>query len=322
MITVGKEAFCDFQTLQAAVDYVEKEPASKKTSITILDGTYHERVIIQRSDLTLRGVGSVVLTYACGALERDESGQPLGTFRTATLFIGGSRNLIENITVQNTAGFGEIVGQALAVYADCDETTFRNCSFWGYQDTLFTGGLPAKQKDGTDFVTAAHSKEKQHYRQYYENCLIAGSVDFIFGGATAWFNHCEIHSRKEGIRNSGYVTAASTPAEQAIGFVFTNCWLTAEAGVTDIYLGRPWRPHAKTWFSECHYGAHIHPAGWHDWSKQSNQATVDYSVYAEDKIVEKVFPERVAWGTWTSNGKKSLSNATIFPGSSFYINKD
>lgn len=321
MITVGKEKFCDFQTIQAAIDYAEKEPIGKASLITILSGTYYERLTIERSDLTLRGIGLVIVTHACSALETDETGQPFGTFRTATLFIGGSRNRIENITVQNTAGFGQIVGQALAVYADCDETTFRGCSFLGYQDTLFTGLLPGKQKDGTNFVTQVQSQRNKKYRQYYENCLIAGSIDFIFGGARAWFNRCEIRSLKEAVQRNGYITAANTLEQEAIGFVFTNCWLTAEVGVADVYLGRPWRPHAKTWFYDCSYGTHLHPAGWHDWSNKSNQETVSYRVYSEVKIMRTIFYEGVSWGKWINMEPNQIKGARIFPGTIFYTSK-
>ncbi|MDE1548639.1 pectinesterase family protein [Jeotgalibaca caeni] len=315
MILVGKETFCDFQTIQGAVDYAEKAFSHKTVLITVLSGTYEERVTINRSDLTLKGVGSVTITNQLGAREVDETGKELGTFRTATLYVGGSRNWIENITVVNTAGYGEVAGQALAVYADTDETNFKRCRFIAYQDTLFTGLLPPAQKDGTAFVTQASEPEKKKYRQYYEECFIAGSIDFIFGGATAWFHRCEIRSRKEGVRHGGYVTAASTPKDQAVGFVFTDCWLTAEPDVQEVYLGRPWRPYAKTWFIGGRYGEHIHPAGWHDWSKKENQTTADYRVQAEQHVIDTRFPEKVSWAKWKTS---PIDPTAIFPDTDFY----
>lgn len=298
MIVVGRESYCDFETIQAAVDFAESKEADKALTITVLSGTYHERVSIQRSNLTLQGIGEVVITNGLGARELHADGNEYGTFRTATLFISGNRNHLENLTIENTAGFGEVVGQALAVYADCDETTFQNCRLIGYQDTLFTGVLPEKQKDGTDFVTQAETGTQNTYRQYYKQCFISGTVDFIFGGATAYFEDCEIHSRKEGQRTGGYITAASTPLNQETGFVFENCWLTAEEGVVDVYLGRPWRGDAKTHFVNCYYGQHIHPAGWHDWSKESNHLTVDYRVTGSELEKQTYFPTYVAWGKW------------------------
>lgn len=304
MILVGREPYCDFETIQGAVDFAESKKAETALTITILSGDYHERVSIQRSNLTIRGIGEVTITNSLGANERHDDGNIFGTFRTATLYVGGSWNHLENLTIENTAGFGEVAGQALAVYADCDETTFQNCRLIGYQDTLFTGVLPDKQKDGTDFVTQAEKLPQKTYRQYYKQCFISGTIDFIFGGAMAYFEACEIRSRKEGKRNSGYVTAASTPLNQEMGFVFENCWLTAEEGVADVYLGRPWREHAKTHFINCDFGPHIHPAGWHDWSKESNRLTVDYRVTASETIKHTHFPSYVSWGKWLESDTK------------------
>lgn len=307
MILVGKEFFCDFPTIQAAVNQAESSNRSEPCTIQVLAGTYPERVTIQRSNLTLRGIGEVVITNRLGAKDKAEDGSELGTFRTATLFVGGSQNVIENITVENTAGYGEVAGQALAVYADCDQTTFRHCRFLGYQDTLFTGLLPPKQKDGTEFVTQAIKRDEKQYRQYYESCYIAGSIDFIFGGAEALFHKCQIHSLKEATRNGGYITAASTPENQEIGFVFTDCWLTAEKGVENVYLGRPWRPYAKTWFVNCKYGSHLHPAGWHDWSKEHNQQTTDYRVLGSTRLFIDYVP-------WALKDENTVFDYTFFKG--------
>lgn len=323
MILVGKEPFCDFPTIGEAVQYAETKLAGQECRVVILSGVYQERVTIRRSDFSLCGIGEVILTNARGAREKDEEGIELGTFRTATLFVGGSRNRIENLTIENKAGFGEIAGQALAVYADCDETVFRNCRMLGYQDTLFTGLLPSKQKDGTDFVTQAaqqDEKEEKKYRQYYENCFIAGSIDFIFGGAAALFKNCEIRSRKEGTRSGGYITAASTPQGQEMGFVFDHCWLTAEEGVNGVYLGRPWRSYAKTTFVCCQYGPHIHPEGWHDWSNEKNRKTADYREYYGENLgkreIDQQYGKRAEWSTIESIA--SSDSLTVFPDTDFY----
>lgn len=297
MILVGKAHFCQFKTIQSAVDALEKRPhPHSDRTIYILEGYYEEQVMIQSSHLHLKGIGQVVIDYHLSANQLDEDGEPLGTFKTATFFLAGSHHLVENLTIINSAGYGERVGQAIALYADCDDTVFRQCRIMGYQDTLFSGQLPSKQKDGSDFKTMGHDLVKpRHYRQYYEECLIAGSVDFIFGGAQAYFYRCELHSRKEGERRNGYITAASTPKEQTNGFVFQDCFLTAEEGVNHVYLGRPWRPYAKTVFIDCQYDSHIHPAGWHDWSKPNNQLTARYCEYSKQALVERV--------TWAKQSK-------------------
>lgn len=145
---VGKEGFCDFHSIQEAVDALERLPSGKTETLYILAGIYDEAVRIYRSDLRIRGIGQVEITNNRYARQKDETGEEQGTFATPTLFLGGSRLVLENLTLSNTAGQGSEIGQALAVYAHCDETVFRNCILKGHQDTLFTGPLPPANKQG------------------------------------------------------------------------------------------------------------------------------------------------------------------------------
>ena len=131
---------------------------------------------------------------------------------------------------------------------------FKRCRFLGFQDTLYTYG--------------------ENSRQYYEDCYIEGTVDFIFGWSTAVFNRCTIHSK-----GKGYITAPATPEGHAYGYVFTNCKLTADEDVDQVYLSRPWRPYAKAVFIHCELGRHIHPAGWHNWNKAEAEKTSFYAEY-------------------------------------------
>jgi pectinesterase len=111
-------------------------------------------------------------------------------------------------------------------------------------------------------------------RQYFKNCYIEGTTDFIFGWATVVFEDCQIHSKK-----NSYITAASTLKETAHGMLFYHCKLTAEKGVDEVYLGRPWRPYAQTVFMECELGKHILPEGWHNWNKPHAENQVLYGEY-------------------------------------------
>ncbi len=113
-------------------------------------------------------------------------------------------------------------------------------------------------------------------RHYFKNCYIEGRVDFIYGSGTSVFDHCEIKSK-----NGGYVTAASTPAENRFGFVFMHSTLTSDpepwidptgkietkpqTRPAQAYLGRPWRPYGAVSFVNCVMGDHIVPAGWDNW---------------------------------------------------------
>lgn len=273
---VGKEPFCDFHSIQDAVDALEQQSPDQAETLYVLPGVYEEKVRIYRSNLTIIGIGQVEIRGNLYARQHDESGRELGTFGTPTLFLGGRCLILENLVIVNAAGQGVEIGQAIAVYAHCDETVFRHCTFKGYQDTLFTGPLPPAPKAGNSFGGIPLREHHSHYRQLYQHCCIEGTVDFIFGGATALFEHCEIRSLRHARNEPGYITAASTPEGNKHGYIFQECFLTAEAGVNQVYLGRPWREYAKTDFVDCKMGSHIHPRGWDSWGNSSNERSVRY----------------------------------------------
>lgn len=111
-------------------------------------------------------------------------------------------------------------------------------------------------------------------RQYYEDCYIEGTVDFIFGWSTVVFNRCHINSK-----GNGYVTAPSTDKGQKYGYVFYDCKLTADNGVDRVFLSRPWRPYGQAVFIRCELGRHILPVGWDNWGNKENEKTAFYAEY-------------------------------------------
>lgn len=316
---VGKQSFCDYHSVQAAVDALEWSGFAKPETLFILAGRYEEAVTIYRSDLRIVGIGNVEITMNRYAKERDEHGEEIGTFATPTLFLGGSRLVLDNLVIVNTAGQGPDIGQAVAVYAHCDQTVFRNCSFKGHQDTLFTGPLPPSPRERQSFGGIPLREHHAHYRQYYMNCYIEGTVDFIFGGATAYFEGCQIHSLNHAGEGGGYITAASTPKGQEHGYVFDACYLTAEPGVSGVYLGRPWREFAKTAFLHCRMGAHIHPLGWDNWDDPANEETVRYEEYGSNNV-SNVRPGRVPWAecSETGPGEERFRKDIVFAGMDFW----
>lgn len=317
---VGKESYCDFQTIQAAIDELERRPAGLHETLYILSGVYEEAVRIYRSDLTIVGIGEVEITMNLYARMIDEKGQEYGTFKTPTLFLGGRRLTLVNLTVSNTAGQGSVVGQALAVTAHCDETVFSCCTFKGHQDTLFVGPLPPLPKNPNKPFGGVPFKEfHDQYRQLYTNCRIEGTVDFIFGGATAYFDHCQIHSLPNWNGSEvlpAYITAASTPLATEHGFIFNQCYLTAEPGTDKVYLGRPWRPYAKTDFVDCQLGPHILPEGWHNWDNPENEATVRYREFDQANTINR--DKRVTWAQHDVNGNKGPRIEDVFVGTAFW----
>lgn len=248
-ITVAADGTGEFTSVQEAVFSI-RAYMSDTTYMHISAGVYREKVVIPSwvTNLFMKGegAGKTVITWDDYAGLRN-----MGTFRTYTIWIQGTGFTAEDITFENSAG---PVGQAVAVHADGDRAVFRRCRLLGNQDTLLTAN--------------------QESRQYYEECYIEGTTDFIFGPATAWFERCHIHSKK-----NSYVTAASTVEDHAFGYVFNRCRLTAAEGTDRVYLGRPWRPYAATLFMRCELGSHILPEGWHNWDNPANEKSARYAEY-------------------------------------------
>jgi pectinesterase len=172
------------------------------------------------------------------------------------------------------------------MYADGDRLCFEDCAFIGSQDTLFMAPLPEKEAQPRGFAGPGESLPRIMGRQFYINCYLQGDVDFIFGGAIALFDNCEIYSKMPGDRIPGespesetilgYATAASTPKGWPYGYVFRECQFVSDCPPGTVYLGRPWREYTKTVLLHCSLGAHIHPKGWQDWGK-----THGHFLYAE-----------------------------------------
>lgn len=320
---VGKESFCDYRTIGEAVDALERDAAMQPETLYILAGRYEEQVVIYRSHLRIVGIGYVEIAMNRYAKERDEHGEEIGTFATPTLFLGGSHLVVENLTISNTAGQGERIGQAVAVYAHCDQAVFRNCTFKGHQDTLFTGPLPPAPRERAAFGGIPLKEHHEHYRQHYQNCYIEGTVDFIFGGAAAVFEACEIRSLAHEGGGVGYITAASTPQGQQHGYVFRDCFLTAEPGVpkASVYLGRPWREYAQTVFVDCLMDEHIHPKGWDNWNNPANEATVRYmELGTRSKDAARLRSLRVPWAGYAEDTAKEYEYRPehVFSGTDFW----
>jgi len=249
-IQVAPDGTGDYTTIQAAIDGAKSFP-DRRITISIKNGVYVEKVKVHtwNSRLTLKGAGadSTIIRWD-DYFDKMQRGRN-STFHTATLLVQGDEFRAENLTIENTAG---PVGQAVAVAVEADRCVFANCWMLGHQDTLYADGA--------------------NTRQHYRNCYIEGTTDFLFGGATALFENCTIHSKAD-----SYITAASTPEGRPYGLVFRRCQLTAAEGVTKVYLGRPWRSYAQTVFVECDMGSHIRPEGWHNWNAPEKERTVFYA---------------------------------------------
>lgn len=268
--------------IQSVIDPVMDD--TEPVTVHIPEGVFYGRVEITRPDVTLvgEGAGRTVITYDRYALETMEDGGRRGTFRSYTMLADGDRITLRSLSIRNTAGEGSRVGQAIALYAEGNGLTVEDCEISGHQDTLFTGPLPPREIIPGGFIGPKQFSPRINGVQHYRRCEISGDVDFIFGSATAYFEECEIRScaRRASDEGSvhGYVTAASTPEGQAVGYVFRRCRFTGDAPKGTVYIGRPWRDYARVELIECVLGDHIHPDLFHDWDKPLARENACYIV--------------------------------------------
>ncbi|MFT3935693.1 MAG: pectinesterase family protein [Chitinophagaceae bacterium] len=264
VFTVAKDGSGDFKYIQDAIDAMRVYPLMPIV-LYIKNGVYNEKIELPSTNTDVRFIGqsvdSTIITF------NDYSGRgKLNTFTSYTAKISGNRFVAENITFANSAG---PVGQAVALYVDADKAVFKNCRFLGNQDTIFTGG--------------------ELSRQLFTDCYIEGTTDFIFGPATALFDHCRIYCKA-----NSYITAASTAKGKKYGYVFSDCTITAAATVDALHLGRPWRGAAKTVFLRCALPKAIAPAGWDNWNNPAIEKTVYYAEYMNTGEGSKT-TARVSW---------------------------
>jgi pectinesterase len=282
IFTVAKDGSGDYKFIQEAVDAMRVYPLAAIT-LYIKNGTYNEKIELPATNTDVVFVGESVEKTII--VFNDYSGRgKLTTFTSYTAKISGNRFRAENITFSNNAGR---VGQAVALYVDADKAVFKNCRFLGDQDTIFAAGETA--------------------RQYFVDCYIEGTTDFIFGPSTAVFQNCTIRGK-----TNSYITAASTTAGKKFGYVFLDCKIIADSSVTKLFLGRPWRAAAKTAFIRCELPKQIAPAGWNNWGNAANEST---TLYAEYKNIGEGADtkNRVAWAKQLSDKEaKEYSVESIF----------
>ena len=228
-----------------------KKDGRKRWVIEVGPGSYAERVRIPREagPILLRGAGSertkVVLER--NANDLDAAGRAVGTSESWVFRVDADAFEAQDLSVENAS---RKVGQAVALRVDGDRVVFRRCVLLGRQDTLLVS----------------------RGRHFFDRCAIAGTVDFIFGSATAFFDRCDIR-----VLGKGYVAAPSTPPEQPYGLVFADCdvGMRAEPGA-QTYLARPWREHGAALYLRCRLGACVRKEGWDNWRQPEREKTARF----------------------------------------------
>lgn len=286
-VTVAADGSGDFKTIQEAVNAMP-DLSQVRLTIFVKIGTYAEKLVIPSWKTKISLIGEdkdkTIITWNDHS-GKEVNGVKLNTFTSYTVLVQGNDFHAENMTFENSAGTG--VAQAVALHVEADRCVFKNCKLLANQDTLYTG--------------------VDNSRQYYLDCYIEGTTDFIFGPATVLFENCHIHGKK-----NSYITAASTPQGHRFGYVFKDCKITTSDETSKLYLGRPWRPYAKTVFLNCDLPETILPEGWHNWNKPDAEKT---SFYAEYKSTGKgASPAtRVPWSHQLSDKEaKGYTRKNIF----------
>lgn len=250
----------NYLTIQDALNNITANYQGRYV-IYIKQGVYAEVFNVSKDLKNLSflgdGIGSTVITG-----DRNVASGEYNTYRTSTVGISGSGFLARGITFRNTAGPSG--HQAVAVRAAADFLVFDRCSFEGYQDTLY----------------ALSS------RQFYRDCLISGTVDFIFGNAIAVFQNCQLIARQplSGQQNT-YTAQGRKVSDDISGYSFQNCTVTADASLLNssysvsTYLGRPWKAYSRVVFIQSDLEAVVNAQGWLEWN--SSNPFTDTLYYGE-----------------------------------------
>ncbi|GAB2219231.1 hypothetical protein Droror1_Dr00006864 [Drosera rotundifolia] len=258
MLTVATDGSGNFSSIMDAVDFAPNN-SDHRTIIYITQGVYQENVEIPayKTNIVMLGDGSDV-TIITG---NRSAGDQWSTFRSATVAVSGEGFLARDLTFENSAGPQK--GQAVALRINADHAAVYRCTITGYQDTLYT-----------------HS-----FRQFYRECEILGTIDFIFGNAAVIFQASNIVSRIPLLGQFTVVTAQSrTSSDENTGISIQNCTFLATddlyASNVSSFLGRPWRDYSRVVIIESYIDDFIDQAGWHKWSGDEGLDSLYYGEYA------------------------------------------
>lgn len=259
--------------------------------IRFAPGIYRQKTMIRTPGLTLIGAGreETQIVFDDHAKKPHPIGWEYNTFRTYTLAVCADGVTIRDLAIVNDARFPERLGQEVALSVVGTDFHMENCRLTSTQDTLFTGPLPDDLIGRYEGFLLDPLRAGYPMDQVFRNCLIEGTVDFIFGCADALFEDCEIRSLVDA-RNVGYVAAPAHELRQKEGYRFRRCSFTCEEGVTpgSIYLARPWRDYGISRFEDCSYGPHIAAEGFDKWSGTHRDQTARF-------LESPAVPGRVSW---------------------------
>ncbi|XP_030971503.1 pectinesterase-like [Quercus lobata] len=298
-VVVAADGSGNYKTVSAAV---AAAPDNSKTRyiIKIKAGVYRENVEVTKKKKFIMFLGdgrsNTIITGNKNVVDGST------TFKSATVAVVGERFLARDLTFENTAGSSK--HQAVALRVGSDLSAFYQCDVLAHQDTLYV-----------------HSN-----RQFYVKCLVAGTVDFIFGNAAAVFQDCDIHARRPNAGQKNMVTAQGRlDPNQNTGIVIQKCRIGATNDLKPVqsrfptYLGRPWKAYSRTVIMQTSISDVIHPEGWHIWSGDFALKTLYYGEYLNTGAGAGT-AKRVKWGGFKVMGAsdaQSFTSGNFIAGSSW-----
>ncbi|KAK4414259.1 putative pectinesterase/pectinesterase inhibitor 47 [Sesamum alatum] len=296
-VTVSPYGGANFTSINDAIAFAPNNSAVEDGYFIIyaMQGYYEEYVVVPRHKKNIMligdGINSTVITGNRSVIDG------WTTFNSATFVVSGERFVAMDITFQNTAGPEK--HQAVAVRNNADLSTFYRCSFQGYQDTLYVHSL----------------------RQFYRECDIYGTVDFIFGNAAAVFQNCNLFARKPMANQKVAFTAQGrTDPNQNTGISIHNCTIEAapdlamdlnSSNLSMNYLGRPWKDYSRTVYMQSYIGSFINPVGWLEWNGTKGLDTLYYGEY-ENYGPGANTSMRVQWGGYSLMNVSEAFNFTVY----------
>ncbi|XP_073113852.1 pectinesterase [Elaeis guineensis] len=258
-LVVAKDGSGNFTTIGPAVAAAPNNSATRFV-IYIKAGAYFENVDVAKNKKNLMFIGDGIGKTVVKASRNVVDGWT--TFRSATVAVVGDGFLARDITIENSAGPSK--HQAVALRVGADLSAFYRCSFVGYQDTLYVHSL----------------------RQFYRDCDVYGTVDFIFGDAAVVFQNCNLYARKPDPNQKNIFTAQGREdPNQNTGISIQKCKVAAASDLIPVqsnfstYLGRPWKQYSRTVFMQSYLGSLINPAGWLEWDGDFALSTLYYGEY-------------------------------------------
>ncbi|KAK9928592.1 hypothetical protein M0R45_025720 [Rubus argutus] len=293
IVVVSQDGSGNFTTINDAINAAPNNSVASDGYflVYITAGVYEEYVSIPSNKQYLLligdGINQTIITGNRNVVDGST------TFDSATLAVVAEGFVAVNITIRNTAG--PIKMQAVAVRNGADLSVFYSCSFEAYQDTLY-----------------AHS-----LRQFYRECDIYGTVDFIFGNAAVVLQNCNLYPRQPLKGQSNPITAQGrTDPNQNTGTSIQNCTITAAADLASsnftvkTYLGRPWKEYSRTVYLQNFMDSLIDPTGWLEWNGDFALSTLYYAEY-DNRGPGSDTSNRVTWPGYHVINAADAANFTV-----------